>query len=203
MPAGRLKPRCRNVCALIAAVFLLPASVETQMGGVTLRATVSETVALSVAPNSTHGDVRVDVASSGSTVRMTLSGDGTGTPVIRVPLIVRSNTGFRISGIFESKTAQLTQLSVTDVRATGSLVSAEAVNNLQISPEFDLRGLSSSKDGSSVLDSSSPFVVLSGPRVSLGGTLNSPNNALEITLLIRIKSESVSGWLAHLTFFND
>jgi len=42
-------------------------------------------------------------------------------------------------------------------------------------------------------------VVLSGPRISLGGTLNSPNNALQVTLLIRIKPLTVSGWMGHLT----
>ena len=95
--------------------------------------------------------------------------------------MVRSNTSFKISGMFESKTAQLTQLSVIDVRATGRLVSPEAINNLEIPEQSDLQGL----DG--------PFRVLSGPRVSLGGTLHSPTNALQITLLLRIKPESVAG----------
>jgi len=107
-----------------------------------------------------------------------------------VPLIVRSNTSFKISGIFESNTALLSQLSVLNVRATGRLVSPEAVN-LKLPDRSDRQELQN------------PFFVLSGPRVSLGGTLNSPNNALQITLLIRLKPESVGGWLAHLTLFND
>ena len=167
-------------------VWLLTAVNGVEAQTVTLTGSVSKTVALSIAPDSTHGNV--DVVSSGSTVRLTLSGNGVGSRVIRVPLLVRSNSSFKISGTFESTTAVLTQLSVADVRATGSLVSTEAIDNLQIPPEFDL---------------SSPFVLLSGPRVSRGGTLNSPNNALQVTLVIRVKSESVRGWLAHLTFSND
>lgn len=196
---------CKHIGCLCVFVWLLVvvSSVEAQTATLTTR--VSETVALSVASNSTDGDVRVDVMSSGSTVRMTLSGGGAGSAVVRVPLMVRSNTRFRISASVESESAQLAQLSVMNVRATGRLVSPEAIDNLQIPPELDLRG--SAKEGanadSGVPNFSSPFVVLSGPRVSLGGTLNSPTNALQITLLIRIKPESVGSWLAQLTFFND
>ena len=179
-------------------MFLASAGVEAQT--VTLQGRVSETVALSIPPHSTHGDIVIDAVSSGSTVRMTLSGKGANSGVIRVPLMVRSNTRFRISGIFESTTAQLTQLSVIDVRATGRLVSPEAINNLEMPQQFDLRGL---KESDSSGEFSNPFFVLSGPRVSLGGTPQSSNNALQITLLISLKSESVGSWLAHLTFSND
>ena len=186
---------CKRFAGLCAFLWVFAVTVEAQTGGVTATATVSKTVALSIgpnsiAPNSIHGDVDVDVVNSGGTVRMTLSGTGVNTSVIRVPLILRSNTSFKISGIFESNTALLSQLSVLNVRATGRLVSPEAVN-LKLPDRSDRQ------------ERQNPFFVLSGPRVSLGGTLNSPNNALQITLLIRLKPESVGGWLAHLTLFND
>ncbi len=167
-------------------VLLVPAGVEAQT--VTLHGRVSETVALSVSPDLIRADVDVDVVNNGGAVRMTLSGKDAKSAVIRVPLIVRSNTSFRISGLFESETAHLDQLSVLNVRATGRLVSPEAINNLEVSKQVDV---------------SSPFLVLSGPRVSLGGTLESSNNALLVTLLIRLESQSVGSWLAHLTFFHD
>lgn len=177
-----------HILTLITLVLLIPVSAEAQTGSssVALKASVSEVVTLSVAPNSLAGAVAV--VSTGDTVRLTLSGASAGTAVIRVPLFVRSNTSFRISGNFESTTAQLTQLSVSDVRATGTLVSPEAVNSVEIPKQFDLL--------------SPPFLVVSGPRVTLGGTLNSPNNALEVTLVIRVKPESVGSWQASLTFFN-
>jgi hypothetical protein len=138
-----------------------------------MKASVSETVTLSVSSTSTPSNI----------VSVTLSGDD---QIIRVPLLVRSNTGFRISAIFESKTAVLNQLSVDDVRATGGLVSPQAVNELHLNPLLDL-------------DTSQPLLVVSGPRVSLGGTLNSPNNALEITVLIRLIPERPREPI-HLTF---
>ena len=138
----------------ILVVLFVPASIAAQT--VTLSGSVSETVALSV-------------------TRITLSGDDT---VIRVPVLVRSNSDFKISAVFESQTAELSELSVVDVHATGNLVSPQAVNTVDKRREGD--------------------VVLLGPRISLGGTLNSPNNALQVTLLIRIKPQTVSGWMAHL-----
>lgn len=179
---------CKRFCGLCAFLWLFTVTAEAQT--VTLNGRVSETIALSIAPNSIRSDIDVKVVSSGSTVRMTLSGTRANSSVIRVPLIVRSNTSFKISGIFESTTAQLTQLSVINVRATGRLVSPEAVNNVEIQEQTELQDLEG------------PFLVVSGPRVSLGGTLGSSNNALQITLLIRLKPQPTRDWLVHLTFFN-
>ena len=165
---------------LIAVLFLVPVCAHAQRGSATLQATVSETVVLSVLPNFTDGNI--NVFSSGGAVRVTLSSAAT---EFRVPLLVRSNTGFKISADLESQTTVLTDLSVIDVRATGSLVSPEVVNAL-VRPEF-------------TLNASQPLLVLTGPRVSLGGTLQSPNNALQVTLLIRIQPLS-PGQVVHLTF---
>lgn len=203
---GKKVNRFRNYRILILTVMalLLPASVDAQTGGtsVVLKGAVSEIVTLSILPNSTPNNIDMNVVSSGSSLRMTLSGAAAKSSVIRVPLIVRSNSGFRISAVVESKPSVMTQLSVTDVHATGTLVSSQAVSDLVITP-FDLRGLDeevSSTTSSSPLEISRPLVMLSGPRVSLGGTLESPNNALQITLLIRLKPQTGSGWLVHLTF---
>ena len=196
---------CRIVVTLAAVALLVPCSVAAQTGGpsVALKGAVSATVSLSILPNSTYNNVMMNVVSSGSSVRMTLSGTDTQDPVIRLPLIVRSNSGFRISVSVDSKTALLTQMSVTDVCATGKLVSPVAISELDVPQPFDLRGVDeavSATTRASQLDVSHPLFVLSGPRVSLGGTLHSPNNALQITLLIRLKPQPGSGWLVHLTF---
>lgn len=194
-----------DLVTLIAVVLFLPADIEAQTRGtsVTLKGAISESVGLSILPNSTDSNIQVDTVSSGSTVRMTLAGIDAESAVIRVPLIVRSNSSFRISAVVDSETALLTQLSVIDVRATGTFVSPEAIGELDVAQQFDRRGQDgevSSTTSSSPLDVSHPLVVLSGPRVSLGGTLDSPNNALQITLLIRLKPQSGRSWLVHLTF---
>lgn len=195
MPARWPGLKC-CLLTLIGVVFLIPPTEETQTnrGSVVLTGTISETVALSIAP----GSPLMDVVSSGNTVRITVADADAGP--IRVPLIVRSNTSFKISAQVESTNTQLAQLSVTDVRASGRMVSPLAVSDLNIPQQFDLRR---SGDNASAMDFSlldQPFVVASGPRVSLGGTLDSPHNALQITIVIRLKSQPIPGSPAHLMF---
>ena len=174
-----MRARCR-LLALIAVGVFVPAGVKAQ-SSVTLRATVSETVNLSVLPNS----IDADVVSIGNIVRVTWSHGRS--PVIHVPLLVRSNSGFKISAVFESETAVLAQLSVGAVRATGKLVSPHIVNAVDRELYLDP-------------DTSQPLIVARGPRVSLGGTLQSPNNALQITVLIRLEHLPQRDSLVHLTF---
>jgi hypothetical protein len=175
-----MRLRCR-LLTLIAVGVLVPAGVKAQ-SSVTLTGRVSEVVTLSVAPN--FNEAGVDVMSNGGTVQITWSGGRS--PVLRVPLLVRSNTGFKISALFESTTAVLSQLSIEDVRATGKLVAPQSINAFHIKPQLDP-------------DASQPLFVATGPRVSLGGTLTSPNNALQITVLIRLKP-SANNWTAQLNF---
>jgi hypothetical protein len=198
MKAKRLT--CHYIVTLMAMTLLVP-NVEAQTGRVALTASVSETVALSVLPNMTQGNVHTDVVSSGNTVRITLSGVNSEAAVISVPLLVRSNSNFRISAAVETKTGASTQLSVADVRGTGTLVSSQAITALNVPPQFDLRGLNKGDSSARNLpDDARPLLVASGPRVSLGGTLDSPNNALQITVLIDLKPQTAREWLVHLTF---
>ena len=200
MPAKRLRLRS-FLFTLLAVLLLVPAAVNAQTGGLTMKSTVSETVAVSVLPNSTQSNVDTDVVSSGNTVRITLSGAGTEATVIRVPLLVRSNSSFKISAAIESKTAAVAQLSVIDVRATGTLVSPQVLSELNVPRQFDVRGLvENTSSAPNLLDNSRPLLVLSGPRVSLGGTMISPNNALQITLLIGLRPQPAHDWMVHLTF---
>ena len=199
MPAKRL--RLGSHVFTFVVVLLLAHGVKAQTGSVTIKSTVSEVVALSVLPNSTYGEVETSFVSTGSTVRITLSGADADAAVIRVPLLVRSNSSFKISAAVESNTAEVSQLSVTDVRATGTLVSPNALSELNVPRQFDVRGLDESTSSvPNLLDASRPVLVASGPRVSRGGTLTSPNNALQITLLIGLKPQPGRGWLIHLTF---
>ena len=165
---------------LIAVLFLVPVCAHAQRGSATLQATVSETVVLSVLPN--FSGENINVFSSGGALRVTLSSAAT---EFRLPLLVRSNTGFKLSSVLDSQSAVVSELSVIDVRPTGSLVAPEVVNAL-VRPEV-------------TLTASQPLLVLTGPRVSLGGTLQSPNNALQVTVLIRTQSLS-PGQAVHLTF---
>ena len=150
----------RCLLTLIAVGVFVPAGVKAQ-SSVIMKATVSEIAVLSASPASAPGN----------TVSLVLSGDD---QVVRVPLQIRSNTSFKISATFESRTAALSELSIDDVRATGMLVSPQVVNAIHLNPQLDP-------------DTSQPLLVLTGPRISLGGTLNSPNNALQVTVVLRWK----------------
>ena len=161
----------RCLLTLIVVGVFVPAGVKAQ-SSVIMKATVSEVVTISVSPTSIPGN----------TVSLTLSGDD---EVVRVPLQIRSNTGFKISATLESQTGVLSELSVDDVRPSGGLVSPQIVNAIHINPHLDL-------------NLSQPLLVLSGPRISLGGTLNSPNNALQVTIVIRLSSPSAQPWTAQL-----
>ena len=197
---------CKHICGVCLSsglMLLTPVSVDAQRRNET---SVSETVILTVPIKLSQRDMEADVVSSGSSIRMTLSGNGAKPRVIRVPLLVRSNVDFRISASAETKAAVLTQLSVVDVRSTGRLVSPEAIRKLTIPKQFNMRGQKDkhpSEKASSILDGSRAFFLLSGPRVSLGGTRESPNNALQITVLIRLKPHSNRDWQVGLLFFHD
>lgn len=186
MPPKRARLKCHPIFTLLAVVFFAPAGANAQTGRVVLQARVSETVTLSVLPDFTQSNASAEVMSTGNIVRITLTTIDSQAPVMRVPLLVRSNSGFKISAAFESPAAALDQLSITDVRATGRLVSPAAVNGLHVPERFDL--------------DARELELVSGPRVSLGGTLNSPNNALQITVLIRLRSQLVPGQSIHLRF---
>src|SRR6185437_8602459 len=119
----------RHLFSLLALVFLVCVRVDAQTGRVTLTATVSPTVALSVPRDFTQPNLQV-VSSLGNTVRITLAGDDEQPAVIRVPLLVRSNSSFKVLAEFESKTALLAELSTTDACATGALVAPQLVNDV-------------------------------------------------------------------------
>ena len=178
MPARRLRLGCSHFFTLLVVVFVVPALVQAQTdrASATVRGSVSKTVALSVVLNFSSSGITTTAVSTGSTVQLTLSSTDGAAGVIRLPLLVRSNSGFKITAALESTTAALAQISVGEVRSTGKLVSPGLVSALDIAPDLNLNSL----------DASRPTVLLSGPRVSLGGKLDSPNNALEVTLLISV-----------------
>jgi len=192
MPAI-LRPRCQFVFTLAAVMLLVcaRADAQTRSGNVKLAASVSETVILSLPAGFTLASVNSDVVSSDGTVRLTLSSTNSASPVIRVPLLVRSNSGFKVSAFVEGN-ATITELSVSGVRATGNLVSPQAVNALDVN-----------ENAGPAPDPSQPLLVLTGPRVSLGGTRQSPNNALEVTVLIRLQPQSNRDWSLQLTFVGE
>ena len=195
---SRFQLTCRVVFGVIAVMVLMSARTVAQNAGVVLNGAVSETVTLSVPRLLPPNRIKADVVNTGNRVDITFSSadkDG----VIRLPLLVRSNCGFKITAVLNSTPVVVTQVVITSVQPTGPLVSRQAVRDIKIARRFDARGPQEKVfTGSVGLELSESLLVLSGPRISLGGTLDSPGNALEIVLLIRLKSESGPA-MSHLT----
>ena len=196
---SRFQLTCRVVFGVIALVVLMSAHTAAQNAGVVLNGRVSGTVTLSVPRLLPSNPIKTDVVNTGNRVDVDFSSadkDG----VIRLPLLVRSNCGFKITGVLNSNAAVVTQVVITGVEPTGPLVSRQAVHDIKIARRFDARGPEGEVfPGAVALELSESLLVLSGPRISLGGTLNSPDNALEIVLLIHLKSESGPVTSARLT----
>jgi hypothetical protein len=82
----------RNYWMVAGVVVLLPvmAQGQTGAGSVTVKANVSETVALLVSPNSLQDNVRIEAQSDVKALTLTLSGSATDVATVRVPLLIRS-----------------------------------------------------------------------------------------------------------------
>lgn len=174
---------------------------QTRMGSVTMKAGVSETVALSLSPNLPQDNLRIDAHGDVKTLTLTLSGSAAAVVAVRVPILIRSNIGYKISALVQSEAATLTNFAVLDVRPTGRFVATDAVASLNVARELDDRTMNGTvRTASLPLSLSSSFPILSGPRVSLAGTLDSADNALEVTILITVKPDAgANSWLLRLT----
>lgn len=182
-------------------VFLaVMAQGQTGMGSVTMKADVSGTVALSVSPNLLQDNVQVDAHSDVKSLTLTLSGSGGDVVSVRVPILIRSNTGYKISGLVQSQAATLTNFVVLDAHPTGRFVAPDSFASLNVTRELDSRNKNGIVQTTSLFLNHSPFTILSGPRVSLAGTLNSVDNALEVILLVVVKPEvGADGWFLRVT----
>src|ERR1051326_645497 len=116
---SRFQSMCRVVFGVTAVMVLMSAGTVAQNAGVVLNGAVSETVTLSVPRLLPPNRIKADVVNTGNRVDITFSSadkDG----VIRLPLLVRSNCGFKITAVLNSGSAVVAQLLITSVQPTGS-----------------------------------------------------------------------------------
>jgi len=194
--------KCRNYLLALGVVLLLPfmALGQSHSAPVTINARISETVALSVGQTFAESNVRIESHGAGKTLGLTLSGSSTDVMAVSVPILIRSNTGYGISCLVQSQAARLVNFAVIGARPTGRFATMEAVASLKVARDLDSRSTNGEIQTAFMpLNLSSSFSILSGPRVSLAGTLSSMDNALEVTLLIAAKPEAdADEWTLHL-----
>lgn len=192
----------RNCWMVVGVLAFLPIVVQgqTRLGSVTMKAGVSEIVALSVGPTLPQHNLRIDAQGDRSSLTLTLSGSATDVVEVRVPILIRSNSSYNISALVRSQAATLASFVVLDARPIGRFVATDALTNLNVARELDRRATNgkgqTTAANSLPLDLSAPLTILIGPRVSLAGTLNSADNALEVIILIAVKPDAgATGWL--------
>jgi hypothetical protein len=177
--------RSWRVCVFWFCVAVVPSTVFAQSGSVVLSGSVSKTVALSLSPNAEHTRAELSAVEIGGVLRLMISGSEVSS--LQVPILIRSNTSYNIIASAESQTAELTQLSILTIEPGGRLVAANAVTGASAVEE-------------KLSDATVPFTIFSGPRVSLGGGLKSPDNALKVTLLISVRPKvEKESWTMNLT----
>ena len=171
---------------LFCVVAAAPSIAWAQSGSVVLRGGVSRTVALSLSPDAAHARVE-NAFESGDGLRLVISGSGSEVRNVEVPILIRSNTSYNIIASTQSQTAVVKELRVLRIEPGGKLVAGDAVSGVSIRPQA---GNASS-------------LVLNGPRVSIGGGLNSPDNALKVVLSLSVQPKKDGGTWTIVTVFRS
>lgn len=201
----------RRLHLLLITMLCLAGGARAQAGGarVTMTGVVSGAIALSFDQGVTMSVDGTHVVSSqgeGRALVINISGTARDLKRVGVPILIRSNTGYRLLATVRSNGAQLAGLAVVEARPTGKLVAADA-EALNVAAMFDGRsGAGKSVPGGAINRSipSPSLELLSGPRVSLGGTLLSPQNALEVMLSVAVEpGADVEGWSVELLLTAD
>lgn len=173
----------------------LTARAQTTGASVRVAGQVSATVSVSVgAPTEVKGGpVRVNSRQVDlQTAVLTLSGDDTDNSELLIPVRLRSNAAFALSGSARAKGATLESVFVRATRATGRFVAAGALDAMKITEGIDSRtqtpaSAERGKPTSPALGPT-PVVLLTGPGISTAGALSSPDNAAEVILSLVVKA---------------
>jgi hypothetical protein len=197
----------RRFILFLMSMLCLACVARAQSGGgsVWMSGGVSETVALSIPQRAKAlGDcLRVNTSrNADGSLTVTISGTTRDLTEVRIPVQIRSNTGYRLLAKAKAAGSNLSSLLVVGARPTGNLVFPEAAEAINVAAAFDgRRGANKSTPAGGINRPklSALSELLSGPRVSTGGTITSPHNALEVTLSVAVAPRAGSrGWTVEL-----
>lgn len=181
-------PKSANLFLALILIFVGASAGQAQSNSIALSGRVSGFVGIASVQNAQvlGGEASIVPTNNGHTLAVSLNGSGSQPTEIRVPVQIRSNVGYTLAASAKLNGASHSQLLVTSARSTGRFAAIDVVEALHIGDLFDARtntgmfqlaGINSAS-----LDLSSPVTLLSGSRVSLAGTLSSPDNALEVII---------------------
>jgi hypothetical protein len=187
--------------ALFIVLAALPLCAQHAGGRVTVTGRVSAVAAVA-APSAgrvMEGDAQISARPDGAHgLILSLTGAGGGETRLELPIQLRSNVGFGLVASCATGGTRLSSLSVVEVGGAGRFVHPGAAGRVQVSPTFDGRpGARRPSSGGPEL--SAPVTVLTGPPVSMGGTLDSPGNMIEVVLrVVLVAPAGAEGWHAEL-----
>ena len=194
----------RRFSLLLTLTLGLTCAARGQAGGGSVRMSgdVSETVVLSIPQTTDAPGVVVSTSrNSGRALTVSISGATRELTELRIPVQIRSNTSYRLAAYARSGGSNLSSLLVVGARPTGTLAASDAAEALSVADGFDGRGSAGQSNvaGGNRPNLSASAELLSGPRVSLGGTLQSPQNALEVVLSLTVEPQAdVQSWTVEL-----
>ena len=195
----------KHACQIAAFVALasLPLRAQQAGGAVTMTGRVSGVAAVSATSDSKviKGDARVSAGGAGAQgLILSFSGRCGGETLVEFPVQLRSNVDFDLNVSGTASGATLSGLYVTEVGRAGAFVHPGAEAGVEVSPMFDGRaGTGAPQRGG--LKLSSPAPILTGPPISMSGTLDSPGNMILVVLrIVLTASDCEKDWDALLKF---
>ena len=185
--------RSFGVLSFALTLTILLASEATGQSGsasITVNGQVSEAVFISIAPGAQLSSENLQVTYSNlntHSVRLSINASGGDARRLSIPVQLRSNVPYTLSAAANLNGMRLRKFCVAGARPTGRLVAANASTAVNATSceasTADLQTLDVNRGAHAF---SSLFALLKGPRISLGGTLETPSNALEVTVLIEV-----------------
>ena len=192
----------RSLSFALTLLFILAYAARAQSAStasVNINGHVSGAVLLSISPTAQLSDGETSLTShnlDAHTILVSIKTGGGQARHIAIPVQIRSNVGYTLSALVKrgaaTSTSQLRGIQVTGARPTGRLVAVDAVAAMNMAEAVYAVKAAGQSQQASRGASLSPFPVtlLTGPRVSLGGTPDSPYNAVEVMILAETEASA-------------
>lgn len=190
---SRMRRFHSKLFSLALLLTLLPAfgpvaSARQDRASFTVGGRVSPGVGLSISRGEMSARVKVESEGAGFAHIIIEGGQGEGSDMV-LPLEIRTNTGYELKySLLETEgCSPPIQVSIESVRASGAGV-------------LPLAAEESKRQATKLAKPGSPAQLLSGPRVSAGGTMSSRSNALLVVVKFQSKQSRNRGcgWKARI-----
>lgn len=177
---------------MLAASFIPASAGQSSTASLTVRGSVGAAALIAPSGNNAvtvQGDISAQmIVLDRSSILVRLAGTTAGRGSrVRVRLLMRTNTGYELRASASGVAADASvAAAIGSAHPTGPAVFPGALARFR-------------KVSSAVELSSVPAWLARGPRISQGSA-SSPNNAIEIEVLLEVVSHSSKGWSSDVTF---